>query len=317
MNNEKIQLLTESVEKVIVGKKDVIQKVISALLCEGHILLEDVPGVGKTQLISALSKSLNGQFNRIQMTPDIMPSDIIGFSMINQNTGNFEYKKGAAMCNFLLADEINRASPKAQSSLLEIMEEGQISIDSETHVLPKPFMVMATQNPVETYGTYHLPEAQMDRFFMKISMGYPSADEELKIIDRTEFDNPINNIQNAALSLEDITFLQDEVKKVTVAPQVKKYIVDLVRASRDSEVVTLGVSPRGSIALFKASKAWAFINGRNFVTPDDVKAVAESVLSHRIILSVRGKTKYKNSGDFIDRILSTLPVPISRDSMAK
>lgn len=317
MNNEKIQMLTESIEKVIVGKKDVIQKVISALLCEGHILLEDVPGVGKTQMISALSKSLNGQFNRIQMTPDIMPSDIIGFSMINQNTGKFEYKKGAAMCNFLLADEINRASPKAQSSLLEIMEEGQISIDSETHVLPRPFMVMATQNPVETYGTYHLPEAQMDRFFMRISMGYPTSDEELKIIERTEFENPINNIQNAALQLEDITFLQDEVKKVTVAAQVKKYIVDMVRATRDSEVVTLGVSPRGSIALFKASKAWAYINGRNFVTPDDVKAVASAVLSHRIILSVKGKTKYKNASDFIDRILSTLPVPVSQNSTVK
>ena len=317
MNNEKIQLLSESIEKVIVGKKDVIRKVISALLCEGHILLEDVPGVGKTQLISALSKSLNGQFNRIQMTPDIMPSDIIGFSMINQNTGTFEYKKGAAMCNFLLADEINRASPKAQSSLLEIMEEGQISIDSETHVLPKPFMVMATQNPVETYGTYHLPEAQMDRFFMKISMGYPNSDEELKIIDRTEFDNPINNIKNAVLSLEDIAFLQNEVKNVTVTSQVKKYIVDIVRATRDSEVVTLGVSPRGSIALFKASKAWAFINGRNYVTPDDVKSVAVSVLSHRIILSVRGKTKFKNSCDFIDRILSTVPVPVSQNSSDK
>lgn len=314
MNNEKVQMLTESIEKVIVGKKDVIRRVIAALLCEGHILLEDVPGVGKTQLISALSKSLNGQFNRIQMTPDIMPSDIIGFSLINQSTGQFEYKKGAAMCNFLLADEINRASPKAQSSLLEIMEEGQISIDSQTHILPKPFMVMATQNPVETYGTYHLPEAQMDRFFMRISMGYPSSEEEMLIIERTEFENPINNIQSAALSLEDVAVLQDEVKKVTVVPQVKKYIVDLVRATRDSEVVTLGVSPRGSIALYKASKAWAYINGRNFVTPDDVKTIASSVLSHRIILSVRGKTKYKNSSDFIDRILSTLPVPVSQNS---
>ncbi len=317
MNNEKIVMLTDSVEKVIVGKKDVIRKVVAALLCEGHILLEDVPGVGKTQLISALSRSLNGQFNRIQMTPDIMPSDIIGFSMINQNTGKFEYKKGAAMCNFLLADEINRASPKAQSSLLEIMEEGQISIDSETHVLPKPFMVMATQNPVETYGTYHLPEAQMDRFFMRISMGYPSSDEELKIIERTEFDNPIKNIKEAALSLEDVSLLQEEVKKVSVAAQVKRYIVDIVRATRDSEVVTLGVSPRGSISLFKASKAWAYISGRNYVTPDDVKAVAVSVLSHRIILSVRGKTKYKNSGDFIERILSTIPVPVSQNSSDK
>lgn len=307
--NEKIKILKDNISGSIVGKEDVIIKVIATMLCGGHVLIEDVPGVGKTQLISSLSKSLDGKFNRIQMTPDIMPSDIVGFTMINQHTGETEYKPGAAICNFLLADEINRASPKAQSSLLEIMEEGQISLDGETHILPSPFMVMATQNPVETYGTYHLPEAQMDRFFMKVSMGYPSPEEELKIIERTEFGNPSDCIEQAVLSLEDILMLQEEMKSVKVSPSVKRYITDIVRATRDNDIAVLGVSPRGSISLYKASKAVAFIDGRNFVTPDDVKFIAESVLSHRIILSVKGKNKYISSSGFVNRILDTAAVP--------
>lgn len=311
MGNQKIELLTQSIGKTIVGKNEVIQKVIAAMLCEGHVLIEDVPGVGKTQLISALSRSLNGKFNRLQMTPDIMPSDVLGYSMINQSTGELEYRQGAVMCNFLLADEINRASPKAQSSLLEVMEEGQVSLEGKTHVLPVPFMVMATQNPVETYGTYHLPEAQMDRFFMKLSMGYPSLDEELMILERTEHVNPVTFIDKPVLSLEDIAELQKEVREVKVVPQIKKYIAEIVRNTRDSEVVQLGVSPRGTIALFKASKAAAFINGRDYVTPDDVKFVADSVLAHRIILSVKGKSKYENSSGFVSRILKIVPVPQS------
>ncbi len=307
--NEKIQILKDNIERSIVGKEDVIIKVIAALLCEGHILVEDVPGVGKTQLISSLAKSLDGKFNRVQMTPDIMPSDIIGFSMINQNTGELEYRPGAAMCNFLLADEINRASPKSQSSLLEIMEEGQISLDGKTHELPSPFMVMATQNPVETYGTYHLPEAQMDRFFMKVSMGYPTPEEEIKILERTEFGSPVDSIGRAVVSLDDIAGLQEQVKNVRVAPEVKKYITEIVRSTRDSDMVTLGVSPRGSITLYKASKAIAFINGRDYVTPDDVKYIAECVLALRVILSVKGKTKYKTPEALIRRILANTPVP--------
>lgn len=309
MNSSKIDSLVININKAIVGKEDVIKKITAALLCEGHILIEDVPGVGKTQLIASLSRSLGGKFNRVQMTPDIMPSDIIGFSMINNKTGEFEYRPGAAMCNFLLADEINRASPKAQSSLLEIMEEGQISLDGNTFKLPSPFMVMATQNPVETYGTYHLPEAQMDRFFMKVSMGYPSADEEIKILERTEFGSPVKFADKEIISLEDITNMQNEVKNVKVIAKVKKYITDIVRATRDNEIASLGVSPRGSIALYKASKAYAYMNGRDFVTPDDVKYMADSVLSHRIILSVKGKSKYKNSSGFISRILSVTSVP--------
>ena len=308
--NTKIKMLIDSIEKVIVGKPDVIQKVVASMLCDGHILIEDVPGVGKTQLAASLARSLDGKFNRIQLTPDIMPSDILGFSMVNQKTGEFEYHEGAAMCNFLLADEINRASPKAQSSLLEVMEEFQISLDGQTHKLPRPFVVMATQNPVETYGTFHLPEAQMDRFFMRISMGYPTIKEEMMIIERTEHFNPINNITEPVLSLEQVIELQAETKQVDVSQKVKDYIINLVNATRSSEYVTLGVSPRGSISLFKASKAIAFIYGRKFATPDDVKEMAECVLAHRIILSAKGRTKYASSSEFIADILNMVAVPM-------
>ncbi len=309
-NTEKIKALSQSVSKVIVGKEDIVLKVIAALLCKGHILIEDVPGVGKTQLVSALSKSLGGKFNRIQLTPDIMPSDIVGFSVVNQNTYELEYRQGAAMCNFLLADEINRASPKAQSSLLEIMEEGQISLDGKTHILPKPFMVLATQNPVETYGTYHLPEAQMDRFFMKVSMGYPSRSEELEILKRTESCNPINNIEGAVVALEDIIKLQNDVAQIAVAQKLKDYIIELVSATRRNDCVTLGISPRGSICLFKASRAFAMINARDYVTPDDIKTMARCVLPHRIILSSKGKSRYGLSENYIEELIASVPVPM-------
>ena len=250
--NRNIENLISSIGKVIVGKNDTVIRLISAMLCEGHVLLEDVPGVGKTQLITALSRSIGGKFNRIQLTPDVMPSDISGFTMLDQKTGDFIYREGAVMCNFLLADEINRASPKVQSALLESMEEHQISLDGVTHQLPKPFLVMATQNPVETYGTFHLPEAQMDRFFMKLSMGYPSEEEEVKILERTEMHNPIMNIEQPVMTLDDIITLQNEVKKIRVTEQVKNYIVKIVSATRNDRNTTLGISPRGSITLYKA-----------------------------------------------------------------
>lgn len=307
--NDKVINLIDNMEKVIVGKRDVIIKVVSAMLCNGHILIEDVPGVGKTQLAATLARSVDGKFNRIQLTPDIMPSDIIGFSMINPETREFEYRQGAAMCNFLLADEINRASPKAQSSLLEVMEEFQISIDGDTHILPKPFMTLATQNPVETYGTYHLPEAQMDRFLMKISMGYPNLQEEMLILDRTEMDNPINTI-SSVLTIEDIIELQNEVKRVKVNPSVKDYILRIIDATRHNECIKLGVSPRGSISLHKASKALAFINGRDFVTPDDIREMAVSVLSHRIMLTPKGKSVLYNQQNVIMDLIKRIPVPM-------
>ena len=302
--------LTESIGSVIVGKDEVIRCVIAGLLCSGHILIEDVPGVGKTQLAAALSRSIGGSFNRIQLTPDVMPSDITGFSMVNQQTFALEYRPGAAMCNFLLADEINRASPKVQSALLEVMEEHQISIDGETHKLPQPFMVLATQNPVETYGTYHLPEAQMDRFFMRISMGYPSEEEELLILSRTEHQNPLENIKEAALHPEDILRLQKEVEKVFVSDAVKRYILQIVAATRRHTALTFGASPRGSIALYKAAKAIAFLNGRDFALPDDVKCMAESVLSHRLILSPKGKAQFESAAAVVADVLASVPVPM-------
>lgn len=304
----KIQALIDNIEKVIVGKRTPIVQTVAALLTGGHVLLEDVPGVGKTQLAAALAKSVNGTFSRVQMTPDIMPSDITGFSMLNRETGDFEYRKGAAFCNFLLADEINRASPKAQSSLLEVMEERQVSIDGATYALPAPFMVIATQNPVETYGTYHLPEAQMDRFSMKISMGYPTASEESEILDRNENENPITRIA-AVLSTDDIIAVQEQVKKVRASQNVKDYIISVSNATRSDEGIKLGVSPRGSIALYKSAKAWAFMDGRDFITPQDVKDCCVCTLAHRIMLSPKGKSMYETQENAFVKILERVPVP--------
>lgn len=308
--NNKIENLIQNIEKVIVGKNEVIIQTVTAMLAGGHILIEDVPGVGKTQLAVALSKSVNGEFNRIQFTPDIMPADVTGFSMPNPITKEFEYKKGGAVCNFLLADEINRASPKAQSSLLEIMEERQISIDGATHKLPEPFMVLATQNPVETYGTYHLPEAQMDRFLMKISIGYPDLREEIAILDRTERANPSDSL-GSVMTTDDICTLIEEVKNVKAVTAVKQYLVQITEATRRSEHISLGASPRGSIALYKCAKAYAFIQGRGFITPDDIKAVSIPVLTHRITLSAIGKSTFKTKEEAIEKIVSSVSVPIA------
>ncbi len=307
--NHDVARLAESIGKVIVGKNDTIIRLIAAMLCEGHVLLEDVPGVGKTQLITALSCSIGGKFNRIQLTPDVMPSDIAGFTMMDQTSGEFIYRDGAVMCNFLLADEINRASPKVQSSLLEAMEERQISLDGLTHKLPRPFLVMATQNPVETYGTFHLPEAQMDRFFMKLSMGYPSEEEEIKILERTEKHNPINNIEAPVMTIDDVLRMMNDVRSIRVTEQVRQYIVRLVNSTRNNRNTILGISPRGSIALYKASKALAYIYGREYATPDDVKNMAVTVLAHRIILSPQGKTAFGTNEAFIENLLSETAVP--------
>ncbi len=313
MKNELAAKLTENIKKVIVGKDDTIFCAAAALLAEGHVLIEDVPGVGKTQLASAMAKSVNGEFNRIQLTPDVMPSDVVGFSMIDRNTGGMEYRRGAAFCNFLLADEINRASPKAQSSLLEAMEERQISIDGVTHPLPRPFMVMATQNPVETYGTYHLPEAQMDRFIMKISMGYPSPEEELEVLSRTENDNPVKAI-GAVITTDDILDMQKETKEVRCSDPIKRYIIEICTATRNNEGIRLGVSPRGSIALYKSAKAAAYISGRDYVIPEDVKRLAVPVLSHRIMLAPKGKSDYGSAEGAVRHILGRVRVPDSAEA---
>ena len=307
--NQQVESLIENIEKVIIGKRSSIIRVVAAMLSEGHILIEDVPGVGKTRLVSALASSVDGHFNRIQLTPDIMPSDIVGFSMIDPQTREFTYKTGAAMCNFLLADEINRASPKAQSSLLEVMEEHQISLDGNTMPLPLPFMVLATQNPVETYGTYHLPEAQMDRFIMKISMGYPSPEEEFDIITRSETNTFTNKLQ-AVMSVDDVMKHIAAVKKVSCTDSVKKYIVDLLNATRNSELVKLGASPRAGIALLRASKAIAYISGRDYVVPDDVRDIMPAVLSHRLMLSPKGKSAYSDSETVMEEIAKTVSAPV-------
>lgn len=304
--NEKLILIEKNIERVIIGKNDVIKLVLTAMLAEGHILIEDVPGVGKTQLVSALAGSVGGVFGRIQLTPDIMPSDITGFSMINPSTHDMEFRKGAAFCNFLLADEINRASPKTQSALLEIMEETQVSIDGMTHRLPRPFMVLATQNPVETYGTYHLPEAQMDRFIMKISMGYPARQDELSILKHDE--NALDLWP--VISCPDISELISTVKNVVCTDKINEYIIDISRATRNSEYIRLGVSPRGSIAMQKTAKAYAFISGRNYVIPDDIKLLSPFVLAHRIQLNPRGKSSWETPENAIKNIIDSVAVPI-------
>lgn len=307
---KQIECLVDNIGKIIVGKEETIKNIVAALLCNGHVLIEDVPGVGKTRLVSALAASLNGKFNRIQLTPDIMPSDIVGFSIPNKVTGELEYHEGAAVCNFLLADEINRASSKSQSALLEVMEEHQITLDGRTILLPEVFMVLATQNHVETYGTYHLPEAQMDRFLMRVSMGYPTRLEEKQILEYQG--RPVSGLESV-LTTDDIAALRHQVDKVMVTEVLKDYIVNIAEYTRKTPDITLGVSPRGSIALYKVSKAVAFMEGRAYVLPDDIKKVAKCVLAHRIVLSANGKANYKDEFEVIDDVLNKVKVPVSNE----
>lgn len=303
--NNKIEQLIDNIERVIIGKRPVIEKVVCAMLAGGHVLIEDVPGVGKTLLAETLAKSVSGSFGRIQFTPDLMPSDVIGYTAIDMNSGKSEYRPGAAMCNFLLADEINRSSPKVQSALLEAMEELQISVDGITHQLPQPFMTLATQNPIETYGTYHLPEAQLDRFLMKISVGYPDRAAEMKMLDVM----PQRLDVSPVMTLDELNELRRQASQVKVSDSVKAYILSLVTATRYMPQVKLGASPRGSIAMFRAAQAMALMNGRDYANPDDVKAVAGAVLSHRLILAA-GQTDYGAPYDIIAELLANTQVPM-------
>ena len=298
-----------NIEKVIVGKRQAIELCLMTFLCKGHILIEDVPGVGKTSLASALAKSLNCSFKRIQFTPDIMPSDITGFSVYNPKTGKMEYNTGAILHQVILADEINRTSPKTQSSLLEAMEERQVTVDGHTYQIDEPFIVIATQNPIEYLGTYPLPEAQMDRFFMRISLGYPARADEMKMISRFKGESPWADIKMVA-SGEDILEIQKLVTEVYVSTQINEYIVNLVRSTREHELVALGASPRASIHLCKASQAWAFYCGRTFVLPDDVIKMIHHVLEHRIIIKQEGKMKKITAYDVIEDILQKTAVPV-------
>jgi MoxR-like ATPase len=301
--------IIENVEKVIVGKRNCIELTLIALLCNGHVLIEDAPGVGKTSLVSALAKSINASFKRIQFTPDILPSDITGFSMFNQKTGEFEFRPGAIMSQIVLADEINRTSPKTQASLLEVMEENQITVDGVTYKVPSPFMVMATQNPIEYLGTFPLPEAQLDRFFIKISIGYPLPGEESYILSRFQLENPLNKLEAVVESM-DIIALQEEIKSIYVDRCLNNYIVDLVNQTRNHPDIALGSSPRGSLALYRASQAWAFYQGRNFCLPDDVKRMVIPVLSHRIMFKQEAKIKKLSINDIMHSIINMVNVPV-------
>lgn len=297
-----------NIEKVIVGKRKTLEMTVIGLFCQGHILIEDVPGVGKTVLARSLAASLGLSFNRIQFTPDMLPSDITGVSIFNQVNKKFEFRPGPIMSQIVLADEINRATPKTQSALLEAMEERQITVDGQTHALPAPFLVMATQNPIEYEGTFPLPEAQLDRFFMKISIGYPSIHDEINILEMQQLNHPLNSLE-PVIEPGELTSVQEMVKRVYVSPAVKQYIVDLIRATRSNKDLYLGSSPRGSLNLFRGAQARAAMVGRDFVLPDDIKALAVSLLSHRIIVSPATRLNDVNPGQVIDEILSSMPVP--------
>lgn len=307
--NQSINDLITHMEIVIKGKKNVLQKLMVALLSEGHVLIEDVPGVGKTQMVATLARTVNGIFRRIQFTPDVMPSDITGFSMFNQATRTFEYKQGVAMCNFLLADEINRASPRTQSSLLEIMEESQVTVDGVTYALPNPFMVLATQNPIENYGTYHLPEAQMDRFFLKLSIGYPTKQDELTIADSYEIESPLDTL-TPLVDIQQVVQWQNYVKQIRIDNSLKAYIINIVHSTRNHPDIALGVSPRGTLNLIKAAKALAFIKGREYVLPDDIQQMAIPILAHRIIVGASAKNKDISQEEMIASIVKNIKVPV-------
>ncbi len=300
--------VTNSVGQVILGKSNEIRLTTLGLLCRGHILLEDIPGVGKTMLAKSLARAVGCTFNRIQFTPDMLPSDITGVSIYNPKTREFEFRPGPIMAQIVLADEINRATPKTQSALLEAMEEGQMTVDGVTYRLSNPFLIMATQNPIEYEGTFPLPEAQLDRFLVRIQMGYPQPADELKILASQQYQHPIQNLQQM-VSLKELLAAQQQIKDVYVANEVQQYIISLITASRRHGDVYLGSSPRGSLALFRTAQARAAMTGRDFVIPDDVKALAEVTLAHRIIVGPAARIKNITSRTIVQDILQNTPVP--------
>ena len=306
-----LQRIVDNIENVIIGKRETVELVVISLACNGHVLIEDIPGVGKTSLVSALAKSIKASFKRIQFTPDILPSDITGFTMFNQKTREFEYRHGSIMSQIILADEINRTSPKTQASLLEVMEENQVTVDGTTYKVPKPFMVLATQNPIEYLGTYPLPEAQLDRFFMKISIGYPKNEDESRILANLQYENPLNNLSFVADS-SDIIWVQEEIKKIHLDESLRNYIVAIVEKTRNHPDVIIGSSIRGSISLFRAAQAWAFYNSRNYVIPDDIIKMMGPVLSHRLVLSQGAKLKKIGPEDILKDIVQSVRVPMVR-----
>lgn len=302
------QRIVANLEKVIVGKRQTLELVIIGLLCQGHLLIEDVPGVGKTMLARSLAKSLGCKFSRIQFTPDMLPSDVTGVSIFNQATRDFEFRPGPLMTQILLADEINRATPKTQSALLESMEERQMTVDGITHKLPTPFMVLATQNPIEYEGTFPLPEAQLDRFLLRIRLGYPGLADEIHVLELQQLRHPIESLETM-IDVEELTQMQKAVRQVHVAGPIKRYIVELVRATRENSDVYLGASPRGSLGLFKAGQAWAAILGRDYVLPDDIKAVADHVLAHRIMVNPSARLRDITATQIVLETLKSVAVP--------
>ena len=300
--------IIDNVSQVIVGKTPVIEQTLAALIAQGHILVEDVPGVGKTMLAKSLAASLGCQFKRIQFTPDLLPTDITGISIYNQSSREFEFRPGPVMAQVVLADEINRATPKTQSALLEAMEEWQVSVDGETHYLGFPFIVLATQNPIEYEGTFPLPEAQLDRFLIRVSLGYPDFAEELAVIERQEHIHPIETLE-AVATPEDVVQLQAAAREVYVDGLVREYIVSLSEASRNHEDVSLGASPRASLGMFRIARAYALVHDRDYVVPDDVQTLAYGVMGHRIILSPAARMRRLQSREVIDRLLDSVPIP--------
>lgn len=303
------RVVRQNTGRVIVGKEEIIDLLMVALFCEGHVLFEDVPGIGKTTLAKSLAKSLGCSFQRIQFTPDLLPSDITGITFYNQKQGEFEFRPGPLLAQVVLADEINRATPRTQSALLEAMEERQMTVERETIPLPRPFIVIATQNPIESDGTFPLPEAQLDRFLMRLRLDYPSQSEERLILQRFKEQQPLQDLL-PVLSAEQLHILQRVIRRVRVEPSIESYIVELVRATRQHNAVELGVSPRGTLALYRASQAYAAIHGRNYVIPDDVKRVASSVLSHRMIATNQSRLHGRMMEQIVDDVLHSVAVPV-------
>jgi MoxR-like ATPase len=300
--------ITHSVSQVIVGKRNEVRLTVLGLLSQGHILIEDVPGVGKTMMARTLARSIGCDFSRIQFTPDMLPSDVTGVSLFNQKTREFEFRQGPIIAQIVLADEINRATPKTQAALLEAMEEKQVTVDGETYAMPEPFLILATQNPIEYEGTFPLPEAQLDRFLIRIQLGYPTPNEEFTILSAQQYEHPLQNVYQV-VSVQELVAAQQAVREIYVADEIKRYIIDLVSASRQHPDVYLGSSPRGSLALFRTAQARAAMAGRDYVVPDDVKALAEVAIAHRIIVGPAARIKDISSRTIVQDILAATPVP--------
>ncbi len=298
----------ENIEKVIVGKRSTVELAVISLLCQGHLLIEDVPGVGKTMLARSLARSLGCTFSRIQFTPDMLPSDVTGVSIFNQVSREFEFRNGPVMAQIVLADEINRATPKTQAALLEAMEERTVTVDGITHTLPSPFMVLATQNPIEYEGTFPLPEAQVDRFLLRIRLGYPLREDEIRVLERQQYRHPFEKLEQI-VTVEELNAMQESVKDIYVSPAVKRYIVDLTNQTRQHSEVYLGASPRGSLALFRTGQARAAMFDREYVLPDDIKALAVPTLAHRVILGPGARLRDLSAQQIVEEILNEVPVP--------